>query len=69
MVSFLAGQDFMHHVKCRDVVRQSFKAELFDKFAKEVKEKVKLDIRAIGTVRLEQAYAVWTEPLGLDNQS
>ena len=32
--------------------------ELFDRFAKEVKEKIKLDIRAVGTIRVDQVYAV-----------
>jgi hypothetical protein len=32
--------------------------ELFDRFAKEVKEKIKLDIRAIGTIRVDEVYAV-----------
>ena len=32
--------------------------ELFDRFAKEVKEKIKLDIRAVGTIRVDEIYAV-----------
>ena len=32
--------------------------ELFDRFAKEVKEKIKLDIRAVGTMRVDEIYAV-----------
>jgi uncharacterized protein len=32
--------------------------ELFDRFAKEVKEKIKLDIRAVGTIRVDEVYAV-----------
>lgn len=32
--------------------------DLFDRFAKEVKEKIKLDIRAVGTIRVDQVYAV-----------
>ncbi len=32
--------------------------DLFDKFAKEVKEKIKLDIRAVGTIRVDEIYAV-----------
>jgi hypothetical protein len=32
--------------------------ELFERFAKEVKEKVKLDIRAVGTIRVDEIYAV-----------
>ena len=32
--------------------------ELFDKIAKEVKEKIKLDIRAVGTIRVDEVYAV-----------
>jgi predicted pyridoxine 5'-phosphate oxidase superfamily flavin-nucleotide-binding protein len=32
--------------------------ELFDRFAKEVKERIKLDIRAVGTIRVDEVYAV-----------
>jgi uncharacterized protein len=32
--------------------------ELFDRFAKEVKEKIKLGIRAVGTIRVDEVYAV-----------
>ncbi|MGZ3513322.1 MAG: pyridoxamine 5'-phosphate oxidase family protein [Thermodesulfobacteriota bacterium] len=32
--------------------------ELFARFAKEVKEKIKLDIRAVGTIRVDEVYAV-----------
>jgi predicted pyridoxine 5'-phosphate oxidase superfamily flavin-nucleotide-binding protein len=32
--------------------------ELFDRFAKEVKEKIKLDIKAVGTIRVDEVYAV-----------
>jgi len=32
--------------------------ELFDRFAKEVKEKIKLNIRAVGTIRVDEVYAV-----------
>jgi predicted pyridoxine 5'-phosphate oxidase superfamily flavin-nucleotide-binding protein len=32
--------------------------ELFDRFAKEVKEKIRLDIRAVGTIRVDEVYAV-----------
>ena len=32
--------------------------ELFERFAKEVKEKIKLDIRAVGTIRVDEVYAV-----------
>ena len=32
--------------------------ELFDRFAKEVKEKIKLDIRAVGSIRVDEVYAV-----------
>jgi hypothetical protein len=32
--------------------------ELFDRFATEVKEKIKLDIRAVGTIRVDEVYAV-----------
>ncbi len=32
--------------------------ELFDRFAKEVKEKIRLDIKAVGTVRVDEVYAV-----------
>ena len=31
---------------------------LFDRFAKEVKEKIKLDIRGVGTIRVDEVYAV-----------
>jgi hypothetical protein len=31
---------------------------LFDKFAKEIKERIKLDIRAVGTIRVDEVYAV-----------
>jgi len=32
--------------------------ELFERFAKEVKERIKLDIRAVGTIRVDEVYAV-----------
>ncbi len=32
--------------------------EIFDRFAKEVKERIKLDIRAVGTIRVDEVYAV-----------
>jgi hypothetical protein len=32
--------------------------ELFDRFAKEIKEKINLDIRAVGTIRVDEVYAV-----------
>jgi hypothetical protein len=32
--------------------------ELFDRFAKEVKEEIKLGIRAVGTIRVDEIYAV-----------
>ena len=32
--------------------------ELFERFAKMVKEKIKLDIRAVGTIRVDEGYAV-----------
>jgi hypothetical protein len=32
--------------------------ELFDRFAKEIKERIKLGIRAVGTIRVEEVYAV-----------
>jgi hypothetical protein len=32
--------------------------ELFDRFAKEIKERIKLDIRAVGTIRVDEVYAV-----------
>ncbi len=32
--------------------------ELFDRFAKEVKEPIKMDIRAVGTIRVDEVYAV-----------
>ena len=31
---------------------------LFDRFAKEAKEKIKLDIKAVGTIRVDEVYAV-----------
>jgi uncharacterized protein len=32
--------------------------DLYDRFAKEVKEKIRLDIRAVGTIRVDEVYAV-----------
>jgi predicted pyridoxine 5'-phosphate oxidase superfamily flavin-nucleotide-binding protein len=32
--------------------------ELYDRFAKEVREKIKLDIKAVGTIRVDEVYAV-----------
>lgn len=32
--------------------------ELFDRFFKEVKEKIKLNIRAVGTIRVDEVFAV-----------
>ena len=32
--------------------------ELFDKFAKEIRERIKLDIRAVGAIRVDEVYAV-----------
>jgi predicted pyridoxine 5'-phosphate oxidase superfamily flavin-nucleotide-binding protein len=32
--------------------------ELFNRFAKEAKEKIKLDIKAVGTIRVDEVYAV-----------
>ena len=32
--------------------------DLFDRFAKEVKEKIKLDIKAVGMIRVDEIYAV-----------
>jgi len=32
--------------------------QLFDRFAKEIKERIKLDIKAVGTIRVEEVYAV-----------
>jgi len=32
--------------------------ELFNSFAKEIKEKINLDIRAVGTIRVDEIYAV-----------
>jgi predicted pyridoxine 5'-phosphate oxidase superfamily flavin-nucleotide-binding protein len=32
--------------------------ELFDRFAKEIKERIKLDIRAVGTIKVDEVYAV-----------
>src|SRR4030042_4522869 len=31
--------------------------DLFDRFAKEIKERIKLDIRAVGTIRGDEVYA------------
>ncbi len=31
---------------------------LFDRFAKDAKEKIKLDIKAVGTIRVDEVYAV-----------
>ena len=38
--------------------------ELFDRFAKMVKEKIKLDIKAVGTIRVDEVYAVATPEPG-----
>jgi hypothetical protein len=32
--------------------------ELFDRFAREVRERIKLDIKAVGTIRVDEVYAV-----------
>jgi len=32
--------------------------ELFDKFAKEIKERIKLNIKAVGTIKVDEVYAV-----------
>lgn len=32
--------------------------KLFDRFAKEIKERIKLDIRAVGTINVDEIYAV-----------
>ena len=32
--------------------------ELFDRFAREIREKINLDIRAVGTIRVDEIYAV-----------
>ena len=32
--------------------------EIFDRFAKTVKEKIKLNIKAVGTIRVDEVYAV-----------
>jgi len=32
--------------------------ELFNKFAKEIKERIKLDIKAVGTIKVDEIYAV-----------
>ena len=32
--------------------------KLFDRFAKEIKERIKLDIRAVGTIKVDEIYAV-----------
>jgi len=39
---------------------QGFQAsgELFDRFAKEVKERIKMDIKAVGTIKVEEVYTV-----------
>jgi len=31
---------------------------LFDRFAKEIKERIKLDIKAVGTIRVDEVYSV-----------
>jgi hypothetical protein len=32
--------------------------KLFDRFAKEIKERIKLDIKAVGTIKVDEIYAV-----------
>jgi len=32
--------------------------DLFDRFSKEIKEKIRLEIRAVGTIRVDEVYAV-----------
>jgi len=32
--------------------------ELFDRFAKEIKERIKLNIKSVGTIRVDEVYAV-----------
>ncbi len=32
--------------------------ELFDRFAKEIKERIKLNIKAVGTIKVDEIYAV-----------
>ena len=32
--------------------------ELFDRFAKEIKERIKLNIKAVGTIKVDEVYAV-----------
>jgi hypothetical protein len=32
--------------------------ELFDRFAKEIKERIKMGIRAVGTIKVDEVYAV-----------
>jgi hypothetical protein len=32
--------------------------KLFDRFAKEIKERIKMDIKAVGTIKVEEIYAV-----------
>ena len=32
--------------------------ELFNRFAKEIKERIKLDVKAVGTIRVDEVYAV-----------
>ena len=32
--------------------------ELFNRFAKEIKERIKMNIRAVGTVKVDEVYAV-----------
>src|SRR5512135_2860159 len=39
--------------------------ELFDRFAKEVKERIKLDIKAVGTIRVDEIYSVASSEEGL----
>jgi hypothetical protein len=38
--------------------------ELFNRFSREVKERIKLDVRAVGTIRVDEVYAVATPEPG-----
>lgn len=39
-------------------LRFQTRGELFDRFAKEVRERIKLDVKAVGTIRVDEIYAV-----------
>ena len=38
--------------------------DLFDRFVREIKEKINLDIRAVGTIRVDEIYAVAPPEVG-----